>query len=149
MRTILAAVAALGVMGTLAVPAPAQEAMAGVDSGRYTMEKAGEGFLRLDRRTGAMSFCGQAGGSWACNPVTDDRQALAEEIQKLETENRLLRERVLELEGKVPLADGKPPELKLPSDAEMNQVMTWLETWMRRFFAFVQTLTDEPQGQSI
>ena len=136
-------------LGVLAVPALAQETVGEVESGRYTMERAGEGFLRLDTRTGAVSFCGQAGGSWACNPVTDDRQALAEEIQKLETENRLLRERVLDLEGKTPSAEGKLPQPKLPSDAEMNQLMTWLETWVRRFLAFVQALTDEPQGQSI
>jgi hypothetical protein len=145
MKTIVAA----ALLGVLAVPALAQGTAAEVESGRYTMEKSGDGFLRLDTRTGAMSFCAQAGGAWSCNPVKDDRQALAEEIQKLETENRLLRERVLELEDRAPQAEARPPELKLPSDAEMNQLMTWLETWTRRFFAFVRTLTAEPQGQSI
>jgi hypothetical protein len=146
MRTMLATAAMLG---ALVVPALGQGEAATVESGRYTMERSGDGFLRLDTRTGAVSFCGQKNGAWGCNPVSDDRQALAEEIQKLETENRLLRDRVLELEGKPPAADAKPPELKLPSDAEMNQIMTWLETWVARFFAFVRTLTSEPKGESI
>jgi len=145
MKSLLAAAA---ILAAVASPALAQGETAAVESGRYTMERSGDGFLRLDTRTGVVSFCGQKDGAWGCNPVSDDRQALAEEIQKLETENRLLRERVLELEGK-PAAEGKPPELKLPTDAEMNQLMTWFETWVVRFLAFVRTLTGEPQGQSI
>jgi hypothetical protein len=145
MKSLLAAMA---ILAAFAAPAAAQGETAAVESGRYTMERSGDGFLRLDTRTGAVSFCGQKDGAWGCAPVSDDRQALAEEIQKLETENRLLRERVLELEGK-PATGDKPAELKLPTDAEMNRLMTWLETWVARFFAFVRTMTGEPQGQSI
>jgi hypothetical protein len=136
----------------LGLPAQAQDTVTAVQSGRYTMEKSGDGFVRLDTRTGAVSYCGQKNGAWACEPVSDDRQALADEIQKLETENRLLRERVGELEaqkGAAPRTE-KQPELKLPSDAEMNQLMTWFETWVRRFMAFVRSLADDgQQHQSI
>ena len=35
------------------------------EGGRYVLEKAGPGFIRLDRQTGAVSRCLEKSGSWA------------------------------------------------------------------------------------
>lgn len=68
---------------TLAQPLPDS------DNGRYTMSQTGDGFLRLDTRTGAMSACTNKNG-WVCRVVPDERAALDAEIGRLQRETASL-----------------------------------------------------------
>lgn len=80
------------------------------EPGRFTLQPVQGGLLRLDTRTGAMSFCAARGGSgqnWQCEPVPDDRAALEAEIARLR--DRLAR---LEAPGGVP--DIAAPPLPAP-----------------------------------
>ena len=50
------------------------------DNGRYALSPAGDGVLRLDTRTGAISTCNNSGAGWACYAVPDERAAMDAEI---------------------------------------------------------------------
>ncbi len=72
----------------LAAPAAATEGQ----PDRYTMTPAEGGFVRLDKQTGAMSFCSGKEGDWACKPMPDAEQKLQGRIGELESENKSLKE---------------------------------------------------------
>ena len=51
--------------------------------------------LRLDTRTGAVSLCAKKEAGWACTSVPDERQALENEIARLQRENGTLKKDML------------------------------------------------------
>jgi hypothetical protein len=152
---------------TLATPAlaqaPAAETAAtppGAETGRFSFSPVEGGVMRLDTRTGAVSRCAQRPAGWACEAVPDDRAALEAEIARLTAENQRLTGRLAELEKRteqgragppVPPGDvpnpSRPPQVgpDLPSDAEVDRVMSFMEKVFRRFMAMVQTLRPEPE----
>lgn len=118
------------------VPAVAQD-----QPGRYTMKDIEDGILRLDTQTGHVSYCREKSESWVCETAADDRSALDDEIARLDEKNRQLQRRIAELEkqpGKV-----EKNQLNLPSDEDMDQIMGFMERFMRRFYAFAQSLRDQ------
>ena len=124
-----------------AQPAPESE------NGRYTFSAVPEGMLRLDTRTGAVSICVKKDASWACTSVPDERQALESEIARLQRENGALRKdmlaRGLPLPGGVasaPSTTQRELNLKvpLPSDAEIDRVMSAFEKMWRRLVDMMQ-----------
>jgi hypothetical protein len=94
--------------------------------------------LRLDTRTGQVSQCSKSDAGWICNAVPDERSALETEIARLQGENATLKKellaRGLPLPGvqSPPVARPSEPELKLPSDAEVDKVIRFLEKAWRR-----------------
>lgn len=143
-RSVIILVAAFSVL------APAAYAQSTPDSenGRYSFSVVSDGMLRLDTRTGAVSICAKQSAGWACNAVPDERQALESEIARLQRDNGALKKdmlaRGLPLPGGVvtlPSAD-KQRELNLkvplPSDAEIDRVMSAFERMWRRLVDMVQ-----------
>src|SRR6478609_6288505 len=61
------------------------------ENGRYALSPAGDGFLRLDTRTGAVSTCTNSSAGWACYMVPDERAALDAEIGRLQADNDKLK----------------------------------------------------------
>ena len=108
------------------------------ENGRYTMTPIPEGVLRLDTRTGQVSQCSRSDVSWACKVVPDERSALETEIVRLQGENGTLKKELLARGLPVPgvpsPSGAKPgePDLKLPSDAEVDKVISFLEKVWRR-----------------
>ena len=134
------------VLAALAWPAQAQPAPDS-DNGRYTFSQVPEGMLRLDTRTGAVSLCAKKETGWACNTVPDERQALENEVARLQRENGALKKdmlaRGLPLPGGVasaPSTNQRELNLKvpLPSDAEIDRVMSAFEKMWRRLQEMVQ-----------
>jgi hypothetical protein len=134
----------------LAALAPAAHAQTTPDTenGRYTFSTVPDGMLRLDTRTGAVSVCAKKDASWSCTAVPDERQALENEIARLQRENGAMKKdllaRGLPLPGGIasaPSAD-KQRELQLkvplPSDAEIDRVMSAFEKMWRRIIDMVQ-----------
>src|SRR6202000_3157307 len=57
------------------------------ENGRYALSAVGDGVVRLDTRTGAVSTCSNAKSGWACYAVPDERAAYDAEIGRLQAEN--------------------------------------------------------------
>lgn len=120
------------------------------DGERYTMSPVDGGFVRLDKKSGAMSLCKKDGDAWACKPMSDDQSDLRAEVDKLKAENADLKneirrmEEVFGLNG--PKQDGKPgdglpgpqagkqlPPLKMPSEKDVDGAIDYLEGMIRKF----------------
>lgn len=160
----VALAAMLGLM--LATPAAAQSPATppdalGTEAGRFSFSPVEGGVMRLDSRTGAVSRCAQRPSGWACEAVPDDRAALEAEIARLTVENQRLSGRVTELEQRIEQGRAGPPPVPpgdvpnparppqagpdLPSDADVDRVMSFVEKVFRRFMDMVQTLRpDQP-----
>jgi len=138
--------------------APAAYAQTAPDSenGRYSFSTVPEGTLRLDTRTGAVSICARKDTGWACNAVPDERQALENEIVRLQGENGALKKdmlaRGLPLPGGIASAPSAAQQrelnlkVPLPSDAEIDRAMSALEKMWRRIQEMVQRT---PNGDRI
>lgn len=118
----LAAIAAVFV--AMAVPAAAQQ------GGRYTMERAEGGYVRLDTRTGEMSFCEARQDQLVCEMAADERRAFEEELDRLS-------DRVAALEAAI---GERRSAGELPSEEEFDRTMGMMEKFIRRFFAIVEDL---------
>lgn len=126
-------------MLALAGPAAAQNI---VREGRYAIVPVEGGFLRLDTGTGAVSRCTGKIGRLTCRILPDERLAYEAEIGRLE-------DRIDELEGRVAVLeenrrfgslDAPDDNGELPSEEEIDKVLTLAEKVMRRFFGFVKEL---------
>ena len=112
-------------------------------TGRYVLQRSGEGFIRLDTFTGSTAHCKQRNAAWQCESIDDEQTAADSSISALKAENRKLKARVEHLEKQ--LADKKAigrDRLGLPSDEEFDRIMGFFETAMRRFMEFARTLRD-------
>ena len=131
----------------LATPVQAQSAPDSAD-GRFSFHRTDDGFLRLDGRSGQVSLCQRRSAGWECQAVPDERAALESEIARLQSDNANLKRELLAhnlpLPGGVkPGASGREEGLLLPSDAELNQMMTFIEkVWKRMVEMIVTTQKD-------
>jgi hypothetical protein len=118
--------------------ASAQTATPDSENGRYSFNPVADGVLRLDSRTGQVSQCSRSDAGWACKVVPDERSALETEIARLQGENATLKKELLARGLPIPGVPSTPgskpdePELKLPSDAEVDKVISFLERVWRR-----------------
>jgi hypothetical protein len=144
MKSAIAVVAFFLGFGLLA---HAQEPTPETEHGRFTFKQVSDGLLRLDSRTGEVALCSRRAVGWACQALPEDRTALESEIARLQGENAALK-RELVARG-LPLPDGikGPPaaakpdqDLKLPSDADLDRAMSFLERAWRRLVEMVQKL---------
>src|SRR5262245_23473095 len=126
-------------MSLAALPAAsAQPATPDSENGRYSFNPVADGVLRLDTRTGQVSQCSRSDAGWTCKAVPDERSSLESEIARLQGQNATLKKELLArgmpLPGvpSPPVAKPSEPELKLPSDADVDKVMSFLEKVWRR-----------------
>jgi hypothetical protein len=131
----------VGISPATAQPGPPTgQERPGPDDQRYTFHQTDGGYVRLDSRTGQVSFCLKQPAGWQCQSVPDERTALESEIARLQTDNAALKaellSRNLPLPGTIkpspPEAKGGEPRIALPSDAELNRVMSYVEKIWRR-----------------
>jgi len=145
--------AGLVLAGSTAAP---QTALADNEDNRYTFNRADDGYLRLDGRTGQVSMCTRRSVGWACQAVPDERAALEAEIARLQGENVTLKKefiaRNLPLPGTVKPEPATPkaeePRIQLPSDAELNKMMSFMEKVWRRLVEMVITLQKDILNKS-
>jgi hypothetical protein len=144
------------------------------DNGRYALSPAGDGVLRLDTRTGAISTCNNSGAGWACYAVPDERAAMDNEIgrlqadnEKLKADNERLKADLASREPTVPgkieevlpksdsLKKGEPKvaegerkiEIPLPSDRDMDRMMSFLERAWRRLIEMANRVQRDVNGK--
>lgn len=132
-------------LALVAAAAAAPAAGQGVDSGRYVLKDVDGGFIRLDTGTGKVSYCRSRDGQWRCDSVADDREALQAEIAALAEQNAALERRIAELELELShRGTDSGSKLELPSDEDLDRVMTFFEKIMRRFMDFARSLREDP-----
>lgn len=125
------------------------------DDGRFSIKPAGDGFIKLDTQTGALTHCRQLEANWTCkilNDQTGDLSASAEQVledaAKIKQENKALRARVSQLEEKLAKLEKEPGQVKLPSDQDVEKIMGFFERLMERFLEFAKKVQDQPGEQT-
>jgi hypothetical protein len=120
--------------------------------------------IRLDTRTGTVSNCSNSAAGWACYAVPDERAAMDAEIGRLQTENAKLRAQLAsrepapgkieealpksDKEAKPNAADGQRKiEIPLPSDQDMDRVMSFLERAWRRLIDMANRVQKDVAGK--
>jgi hypothetical protein len=125
-------------------------------AGRYSMSPAeGGGFIRLDTQTGQMSLCQRRESDWSCREIAEPERGLASEIERLREENNRLKAELRQLEDIV-LGDkraerdrgreGGKPELRLPSEQDIDNVMSYAQRMLRKFREKLKELEAESKG---
>ncbi len=156
MRVMIRTALSIVTVALCIAPTRAQAPAPENEDTRYTFNRADEGYLRLDGRTGQVSFCTRRTVGWACQAVPDERTALEAEIARLQAENAVLKKdllaRNLPLPGAVkpdaPAAKPEEPRLQLPSDAELNKMMSFLDKVWRRFVDMIVSLQKDILNRS-
>jgi len=137
------------------------------ENGRYALSTTPDGVLRLDTRTGAVSTCSNTGAGWACYAVPDERAALDAEIGRLQADNEKLKSELASREptvtGKIEepmpksdslkksepkVAEGEHKiEIPLPSDRDMDRMMSFLERAWRRLIEMANRVQKDVNGR--
>jgi hypothetical protein len=145
-----------------------------IENGRFTLSPAGDGFMRLDTRTGAITTCTNSSAGWACYAVPDERAAMDAEIGRLQADNDRLKAALAAREPvasdktveALPKGDSlkgdslKKPEPKaaeaerkieipLPSDRDMDRVMSFVERAWRRLIEMANRVQRDVNGGKI
>jgi hypothetical protein len=163
-----AAGATASAQDTATPPAAAQTApgqTAPGNDGRYSFHRSGDGFIRLDSRTGQVAQCGWSSTGWACKLVPDERVALESEIGRLERDNAELKKSLLshnielpngmvaqvQPQAPVPPADVPDPSAKapqVPTDAELDRAFAFMKNVWRRLVDMMADLQRDIQKKS-
>jgi hypothetical protein len=162
------AIAAAAVMFSLGgIGAATAQSMPDTENGRYALSPVADGIIRLDTRSGAISTCSNNDNGWACYATPDERAALDAEIGRLQADNEKLKAQLAAREptvtGKIdePLpktdslkkpepkvADGERKiEIPLPSDRDMDRVMSFLEQAWRRLVEMANRMQKDVTGK--
>jgi hypothetical protein len=137
------------------------------DNGRYALSPMADGVLRLDTRTGAVSTCNNSGAGWACYAVPDERAAFDAEIGRLQADNEKLKAQLAareptiagKIEEPLPKSDSlkksepkvaegeRKIEIPLPSDRDMDRMMSFLERAWRRLIEMANRVQKDVNGK--
>jgi hypothetical protein len=156
---LIVSIAAAGLAttgGAVAQPMPDTE------NGRYTMQPSGEGVIRLDTRTGAISNCTNSPSGWACYISPDERKAMDEEIGRLQAENEKLKAQLASAAAGKPdealpksdrqdgpkVAEGERKiEIPLPSDQDVDRVISFLQRAWQRLVDMANRMQKDASGK--
>jgi hypothetical protein len=139
------------------------------ENGRYALSPVPDGVIRLDTRTGAVSTCNNGDMGWACYAVPDERKAFDDEIGRLQSENAKARAEVERLKTELasrgasdealPKSDSQKKaepkaaegerkiEIPLPSDRDMDRVISFLEQAWRRLVEMANRMQKDVGGK--
>ncbi len=142
---ILKRIAVVAAVLCAAAPALADDATPDTAGGRYVFAKQADGLVRLDTQSGEVSLCSRKSVGWACEAAPEDRAVLENEIARLRTENAALKKDLLS--RGLPLPTGIMPEplaqndetgVHLPSDADIDRMVTFMDHVWHRFVDAVE-----------
>lgn len=116
--------------------------------GRFTFSRMNDGYVRLDNRTGQVSFCSRRAVGWTCHLAPEDRGVFESEITRLQEDNAMLKKVLLThglaLPGGMkidpPAAPTARPSFSLPSDAQIERMKGVVEQAWRRLVDLIATL---------
>jgi hypothetical protein len=96
----------------------AQEPSLDLADKRFTYHQVGDGYLRLNLRTGEVATCRQREAGWTCMLAVEERAALESEIARLQRDNALLKNALLE--RGLPLPVPGPDVAAVPPQARVQ-----------------------------
>ncbi len=73
-----------------------QEPTLDTSNPRFAYHKIDDGYLRLDLRSGEVATCRSHPGGWTCTLAAEERTALENEIARLQRDNAILKNALLE-----------------------------------------------------
>ncbi len=73
-----------------------QEPTLDIANPRFAYHKIDDGYLRLDLRSGEVATCRSHPGGWTCTLAAEERTALESEIARLQRDNAVLKNALLE-----------------------------------------------------
>lgn len=127
--------------------------------GRFTMSPSGDGFVRLDRQSGAMDFCSRQGGTWTCEPMAENQGNLKEELARKDKEIESLKaekKHLEEMQGlggpapessgpedSLPLPPPNAPSLKVPDEKDVDRMFDYVEGMIKKFKERIKRLEQE------
>jgi len=139
------------------------EAATGGEPGRYSLVAVDGEILRVDRQNGTVSICVEQNDAWRCNPVPLAEEAYLAEINELAGEVDRLTARLDSLESGSGETDRQLPPgsaldrpgkdqdevspLLSEEDEELEKMLTFTESAMRRFFGMVRDLQKDFEGE--
>jgi hypothetical protein len=144
-------------LAILTLSTPINGAFAEENSSRYTMIESKNGIIRLDKKTGAMSNCKKSTNGWSCRQIKetsgadklanqDNNDQFFSELQKaneeLEKENQILKQKIANLELGIK-NDPTDKKLKLPTDEEVDEAITYMEKMIRKFGGAMKRLQEK------
>jgi hypothetical protein len=151
-----------------------QEPTLDIANPRFAYHKIDDGYLRLDLRSGEVATCRPHPGGWTCTLAAEERTALESEIARLQRDNALLKNALLEHSlplptpgnetarapagstdpGVPPVAEATPPRPPAPippqADAREPQIeraIAMMERWWRRVVELAATIQHDLQGK--
>jgi hypothetical protein len=161
------AIAAAVIFCLAGAGAAAAQATPDTENGRYVLSPIADGVIRLDTRTGAVSTCTNGDAGWACYAIPDERDAFDQEIGRLQADNEKLKAQLAAREPAVTGKIGEPPpktdspktpepkvadgehqiEIPLPSDRDMDRLMSFLERAWRRLMEMANRMQKDVSGK--
>lgn len=129
-------------------------------SGRYQIAPDGDGFVRLDTETGALTHCDKSVGVWRCRTIAEERSdfdrrivALGEDVASLKSELGSVTARLGAIEESLARSEEDPPAAATPSpearEREFDETLSFAERMMQRFFDMIRELKNEEPPQQI
>jgi hypothetical protein len=154
---------ALGALCFTGIGPAKAESMPDTENGRYALQRSGDSVIRLDTRTGTVSTCSNSPSGWACYMAPDERKAMDEEIGRLQADNQKLRDQLAAREPGSKTDEALPKsdkqagpntadsqrkiEIPLPSDRDMDRVMSFVERAWRRLVDMANRMQKDVGGR--
>ncbi len=133
----------------LPMSAGAQSTTEPVPNPRYAITKTENGFVRVDNKTGDLSFCSLQEGKLTCRLAADERAAHQSGIDAMSERLATLEARLKMLESKTPKVESTNRKSILPNDEELDQALKFANKAMRRLFGLVKELKQDIESGKI
>ena len=153
---------ALGALCFAGIGPSRAESMPDTENGRYALQRSGDSVIRLDTKTGAVSTCSNSSSGWACFMAPDERKAMDDEIGRLQADNQKLRDQLAAREPGSKTDEALPKsdkqagpntadnqrkiQIPLPSDQDMDRVMSFVERAWRRLVDMANRIQRDVSG---
>jgi hypothetical protein len=123
--------------------------------GRYTFSRMNGGYVRLDNRTGQVSYCSKRSVGWTCQLAPEDRGVLENEIVRLQEENASLKKELLthglslpgSMKGEAPAAQNERSSSQT-GELNVERVRSMVEKAWRRLVDMISTLQKDMMKKS-
>jgi hypothetical protein len=124
---------AIGVVAIFRAPAFAETPppIVAPEGERFTLTPAEGGYVRLNKETGAVSYCSVKDGVAACRLGAEERAGLEAEIDRLRKENAALKARA-EAAPVPPAARPSDAPNNAPSEEQFERALSFTERFLRR-----------------